>query len=112
MCPLGALVYDLSNKAKMARAVLVSLAVSLAFETVQLFTAIGGFGIKDVVANAVGGFLGACLMALIGGIDLEKKHTKALMTGVILASVGLLAYLVRNTLMHWDVYVAILTGTL
>ena len=110
--PFGALVYLLSDKKRFLRAVNASFSFSLFIEIVQLVTVIGGFGIKDIIANVIGGLLGACIMALISIIHLAEKHKKALMIGMILVTAFVLAYFMRNALMHIDVYIGILTRSI
>ena len=110
--PFGALVYLLSDKKRFLRAVNASFSFSLFIEIVQRVTVIGGFGIKDIIANVIGGLLGACIMALISIIHLAEKHKKALMVGMILVTAFVLAYFMRNALMHIDVYIGILTRSI
>ena len=107
--PFGALVYQLSDRKKFTRVVGSSLVFSSLIEIVQLLTVIGGFGIKDIIANSIGGLLGACIMALFSRIELEDKHKKALMIGISSVTAVALVYLTVNALMHLDVYIGILT---
>ena len=107
--PFGALLYNLFDEKRIIRATMISLTFSALIEIAQLITIIGGFGIKDVIANTLGGFFGACIMALLSIIHLEKKHVRTLMAGIIFISTFVLAYLMRNAFMHLDTYIDILT---
>ena len=107
--PFGALLYHLSSKAKLFRAVMISLAFSSLVEIVQLITVIGGFGIKDIIANVFGGFLGACIMALISKVRLGNKITRTILIALIFTTAIALTYFMRNAFMHFDAYINILT---
>lgn len=107
--PFGALLYYLFDKKKIIRSVMISLAFSSLIEIAQLITIIGGFGMEDLITNVVGGFLGACIMALISRIHLEKKHVRAILTGIIVISAFVLVYLMHNAFIHFDAYIDIVT---
>ena len=107
--PFGAFISCFFKENKIKFAGIASFVFAALIEGAQLVTIIGGFSIYDLIFNSLGGFLGACIMALISRIHLEKKHVRAILTGIIVISAFVLVYLMHNAFIHFDAYIDILT---
>lgn len=111
--PFGFLSAAAVRKGALLKASAASLLLSLLFETIQIFTAIGGFSTADLIGNTLGGLLGACALVAVSFClgRMREKPRRILTWAFILLAYALLTpaalYGVGNTLFHLEFYIGL-----
>lgn len=109
--PLGMYVSYMTKKRKLLYTFLVSFALTVSFETIQLLTLIGGFSIYDICTNIIGGIIGFGIYKLCYKLlETEKGRlgvNVVLILGILLLT-PLLLFALINTVINFDIYIDIL----
>ena len=112
--PFGFLVSAISEGTRLWNAMLFSFLLSFAFEASQIFTAIGGFAVIDLMFNTLGGTVGFVVFAIFDWIRKQfRKETQDKITmGVIsicyVCFVPVAVYGVAKTIYHIDFYLSLI----
>ncbi len=112
--PYGFLVAAVSKNYAFLRATIWSFFLSLVFETLQFFTAIGGFEAMDLVLNTLGGVIGVVIFAIFNCIrkqintESQENFTAAIATICYIYFVPLALYGIAKTAYHFDFYLSLI----
>lgn len=82
---------------------LLGFLISLAFETVQFFTAIGGFAYIDLITNTLGSIIGMILAQALLKVIKPELATKILVVLQVIFSI-IVIYGTINTINHIEIY--------
>lgn len=90
----------------------ISLGLSITFEVIQLFTALGGFSTIDIITNTIGGLIG-CLIYLICEYIIQKIKNKNVKYNLIklfiiicyVLLIFFVSFAIINTVIHIDFYI-------
>lgn len=112
--PFVFLVAALLREASFLKVLGISFLLSLIFETSQIFTAIGGFAMLDLILNSLGGVGGFIIFAIFDRIRklFSQKTQEKITMGVIIICyicfVPLAVYGVAKTIYHIDFYLPLI----
>ena len=112
--PYGFIISALSEKKTVLKAARLSLLLSLIFEILQIFTAIGGFATNDLMYNTLGGIVGFVIFAVLDLVTnrfTEKTRediTRAVVIICYICFVPLAIYGVGKTIYHLDFYISLI----
>ena len=112
--PYGFIISALSEKKTFLKAAGLSLLLSLIFEILQIFTAIGGFATNDLMYNTLGGIVGFVIFAVLDLVTnrfTEKTRediTRAVVIICYICFVPLAIYGVGKTIYHLDFYLSLI----
>lgn len=101
--PLGIYLPLIFGKENYLRDSLLTLCLTVIYETVQLVSCIGAFTFSDILANTLGGVLGL-LIFLLCIRYFPDFLVRKINLAVILLGTPIAVYAVINTVVHLDIY--------
>lgn len=109
--PLGIYTSYMFKKNKFAFTVIISLCLTITFETIQLLSLIGSFSVYDIFTNVSGGMIGFLVYKLCYKLLLEEKRrifVNIVLLSCIIILTPLLIYAFISTTINFDIYIDIL----
>ena len=107
--PLGILIAHFFNNKKILITGLTVFVFSLLIEVFQLVTVIGAFMLNDLIANTLGGFLGAIIYVAVTKNQKYKIYNLLLYIFIAITAIAFI-YLSFNFISNLTVYLNILKG--
>lgn len=107
--PLGILIAHFFNNKKILITGLTVFVFSLLIEVFQLLTVIGAFMLNDLIANTLGGFLGAIIYVAVTKNQKYKIYNLLLYIFIAITAIAFI-YLSFNFISNLTVYLNILKG--
>lgn len=107
--PLGILIAHFFNNKKILITGLTVFVFSLLIEVFQLVTIIGAFMLNDLIANTLGGFLGAIIYVAVTKNQKYKVYNLLLYIFIAITAIAFI-YLSFNFISNLTVYLNILKG--
>ena len=111
--PFGFLSSAIFENRTLIKTAFSSFLLSLIFEIIQVFTAIGGFATIDLICNTFGGLLGFLAFALVmhylkqGSEKVQNTLVKSFIVACYVFLTPIALYGVFNTLINLDSYIAL-----
>ena len=100
---VGMLLPMMKKERKYLTTPIIAFFISLAFETVQFFTAIGGFAYIDLITNTLGSIIGMIIIHLLLKVIKPDLATKILAVFQVIFS-GIVIYGAINTINNIHIY--------
>ncbi len=107
--PLGILIAHFFNNKRILITGLTVFVFSLLIEVFQLVTVIGAFMLNDLIANTLGGFLGAIIYVAVTKNQKYKVYNLLLYIFIAITAIAFI-YLSFNFISNLTVYLNILKG--
>ena len=104
--PVGLYVTFFQNEKRIFNTYLISFAVSMALELIQLATMIGGFSFLDLVTNTIGGIIGYFVYKLIYN-ESRVKGLNIISVIVSIIAIPIAVFAIYNTAINIDFYIDI-----
>ena len=111
--PFGFLVSVLFEKRRMLKTIFITLFITLVFESIQAFSAIGGFSTIDIICNCLGGIIGCIICSLCMLILAKIKQSvveKTMKILIVLSYIILtliLSFAIINTILNIEFYISL-----
>lgn len=102
--PVGLYVTFFQNKKRIFNTYLISFAISMAIELIQLATMIGGFSFLDLVTNTIGGIAGYFAYKLIYN-ESRVKVLNIISVIVSIIALPIAIYAIYNAAINIDFYI-------
>ena len=112
--PFGFLVSALFEKQRMLKTIFITLFITLIFESIQAFSAIGGFSTIDIICNSLGGIIGCIFcslcMFILAKIKQQSVVEKTMKILIVLSYIILtliLSFAIINTILNIEFYISL-----